>query len=90
MNSKKKPVSKAKPEAKEPVSEVKPEVKKSVEPKKETQVVQKVIEESNEEAVNETVQKHRFQKLSGPKSTGQKSDLSQFSNLRKRKKKIFY
>ena len=38
LNSKKKPASKAKPEAKEPVSEVKPEVKKSVEPIKETQV----------------------------------------------------
>lgn len=84
LKSKKKPATKAKPEAKEPVSEVKPEVKKSAEPKKETQVVQKVTEDSNEEAVNETV-KTQYQKLSGPKSTGQKIDLSQFSKPKKKK-----
>ena len=85
LKSKKKPASKAKPVAKEPVSEVKPEVKKTVEPNKEIQVSKTVDKETKEEVVNETV-KTQYQKLSGPKSTGQKIDLSQFSKPKKRKK----
>ena len=84
LKSKKKPASKAKPVAKEPVSEVKPEVKKTAEPKKETQVSKEVVKEIKKEAVNETV-KTQYQKLSGPKSTGQKIDLSQFSKPKKKK-----
>ncbi|MGB2231327.1 MAG: translation initiation factor IF-2 [Flavobacteriaceae bacterium] len=84
LKSKKKPNLKAKPVAKEPVSEVKPKVKTTEDTKKETQASTTDTKVSNEEVVNETV-KTQYQKLSGPKSTGQKIDLSQFSKPKKKK-----
>ena len=84
LKSKKKPNLKAKPIVKEPVSEVKPKVKTTEDTKKETQASTADTKVSNEEVVNETV-KTQYQKLSGPKSTGQKIDLSQFSKPKKKK-----
>jgi translation initiation factor IF-2 len=84
LKSKKKPNLKAKLVANEPVSEVKPKVKTTEDTKKETQASTADTKVSNEEVVSETV-KTQYQKLSGPKSTGQKIDLSQFSKPKKKK-----
>lgn len=89
LTSKKKSTPKAKPEAKKvdakekSVAEkpAKPEIK---EPKKEAPVVTENKTTEATEASNETV-KTQYQKLSGPKATGQKIDLSQFSKPKKKK-----
>ncbi|WP_431157391.1 translation initiation factor IF-2 [Winogradskyella poriferorum] len=82
------PMAKEAPKEEKPVKEEKPKetpVKKAPVAKKEIKETKEKEQPTAEEAPAEEKLKTQYQKLSGPRSTGEKIDLSQFNKPKKKK-----